>query len=632
MKQTAARTDSEVNALATIASELLGLTDDVDSILTLITRKTRQFLDSDTSHIILFDKKSNELYVKAHSGIITEEFKRLRAPAGEGLAGWVFREKKPVICTDYAADPRRSLFFLDGVEKEGLRQLLGVPLFVDGEVGGVLFSCNRSPLATFSAKHVELASAFANLASVALQNARLYSEQRKTLAKLKVLNEQLSDSNQLLRQAGAIHEQFIMMELRGGGAATIASTLTELISNPVVVEDRHGELLAISGYNRYTDSKLKKDIISISIYNLAKVNPWIKEKLKLLTKEKQHLWISRTDKANPIKRRLVIPILVGHELLGYISGLEVGRKLGNLDIVATQYAALVLALDMMKQKAVFEAEQRAKGDLLSSLLSGDYDSEEQLLKRASYLGYDLTGPRRAMVVRIDNLPYSEATPTSDENGRGIILDQLLHAIHRSLSSVSPQSIAVMQNDEIVVLAVCEDSHEEFSAGSIAGRLASAIKQAPKQIARELTASVGIGCVCLKLEDYGKSYSEARKALDLAKWAGKRDEIVPLGALGIYGLLFEPHNYKKLLDFSQEILDPLVRHDQKHTSSLVKTLSTFFNSNCSPKETVSYLSIHKNTLRQRLERIQELCKVNLRDADDKFALQLALKVRELKNST
>jgi PucR family transcriptional regulator, purine catabolism regulatory protein len=631
MNQLLIRKDNAVNALSVIASEILRLSDDVDSVLNLIVEKTKQFLNSDSSHIILYDDSTHELYIKTIFGFEHEDTKETRAPADAGMAGWIFREKKPLICVDYDSDPHRSQAFADAIAREGIKQLLGVPLFADeGNIIGVLFASNRSNYPVFSDEDVALAMAFANLASVALQNAGLYLDQRKTLAKLEILNNKLSYSNNLLKQSIDIHKQFIITELKGEGTSTIAGVLAQLVANPVIVEDRLGNILAVADYNgALSAAKLDGDA-DTGVLGLARIHAVVKEQLGHLAKNKQHVWIPKVGSSSPIRRRLVAPINVENEVLGYVSALEISEKLCELSIVAIQYASLMFALDMTKQKAVFEAEQRTKGDLLSWLLSGDTIVEEDLLKRASYLGYDLTIPRLVMVMRLDDEDGSKLQPSLDTNQRKAVLDNLFRAVHKTLTTTTNGSIAAIQNNEIVILLACDRIDEDFSLHLPAGNLAKTMKLLPKQISTQLTASIGVGSLCLKLTDYVKAYNEARKALEISRWIGKKNEIVPMRSLGVYGLLFEPQNYQRLIQFSHDSLDALIHYDQKHKSNLIATLSAFLSCNCSLKTTATLLFIHENTLRQRLERIQDLCKLNIRDANDKFALQLALKVWELKN--
>jgi len=616
-----------MGALVTISSRVLELTGNADLLLQLITEKARQLLNSDISLISIVDKTTNEHYLKASSGPISESFKRaLRIPANLGMTGWTHREKKPAVCFDYATDPRVTPELKALAEQEGIKSTLAVPLIIGDEVVGVLSMSKRSNY-QFSARDIGLASAFANLVSIAIQNSEFYREQQEMLVKLEVLNDRLRRKNKAIERARDIHQQFIMIELEGGGVDNIANALARLVDNHVLVEDRYGELLAIGIHKQKIDDDSLKGAAGLSVLSLAEAYPQARQQLELLAEKKRSVYIKVAETDNE-RVRLVTPIIAQSEILGYVSVPIISQKMSRLDVTATtEYAALVLALDMMKQKSIFEAEQRAKGDFLSRLLSGDYGSEEELLKQASYLGYHPVWPRRIMIMRVDSPASSEAAKLSGEPMTRSILDQLLRNVNVSISAVSPGSMAIITNEDIVVFAVSEENDEELSSGGFAERLALTIKQAPRQIHPELTASVGIGCLCQKLEDYKKSYHQARKALNIANWVGKRDEIVLLEALGVYGLLFESDNRERLLSFSREMLDPLVRYDREHSTNLLKTLSTYLKCNCNLRVAAGILFVHRHTVRQRLERIEQLCKVELGDADDKLALQLAIKVWE-----
>ncbi len=58
--------------------------------------------------------------------------------------------------------------------------------------------------------------------------------------------------------------------------------------------------------------------------------------------------------------------------------------------------------------------------------------------------------------------------------------------------------------------------------------------------------------------------------------------------------------------------------------LLKTLSTFFAQNCDLAQTCESLHIHRNTLRYRLDKIQQETSLDINKLDDKIQLYLALK--------
>src|SRR6266536_2340413 len=67
------------------------------------------------------------------------------------------------------------------------------------------------------------------------------------------------------------------------------------------------------------------------------------------------------------ERRLMAPILAGTELLGYLTIAEETTPIQELHNVVLQQAALILALELLKQRAVLEGEMRLRSDFLRDL-------------------------------------------------------------------------------------------------------------------------------------------------------------------------------------------------------------------------------------------------------------------------
>ena len=105
---------------------------------------------------------------------------------GEGLSGKIWQAGQPLVVDDYDTWPGRSPTFDRGV----IRAAMGVPLTSGSHVIGVIgtaygFESDR----TFGDKEVELLSGFAQLASIALDNARLYQEARSARHEAEAANE-----------------------------------------------------------------------------------------------------------------------------------------------------------------------------------------------------------------------------------------------------------------------------------------------------------------------------------------------------------------------------------------------------------------------------------------------------------
>jgi signal transduction histidine kinase len=89
------------------------------------------------------------------------------------LFGRILLERKPVQIVDVLADPEYAMRELQ--KRAGFRTVLGVPLLRDGVPIGIL-SVNRTTVRPFTDKQIELVTAFADQAAIAIENVRLFDE------------------------------------------------------------------------------------------------------------------------------------------------------------------------------------------------------------------------------------------------------------------------------------------------------------------------------------------------------------------------------------------------------------------------------------------------------------------------
>src|SRR5262249_26276765 len=109
---------------------------------------------------------------------------------GEGTTGRAAQQRQPVWSADVLNDPEGSLSPTTraAVEGEGYRAVLSVPLVSKGEVLGALAAYWWEPH-TPSEREISVMSALASQAAVALDNARLFAQERDRKASLSSLLE-----------------------------------------------------------------------------------------------------------------------------------------------------------------------------------------------------------------------------------------------------------------------------------------------------------------------------------------------------------------------------------------------------------------------------------------------------------
>lgn len=160
---------------------------DLNDLLTTVVSKAGKLLDTKHGYVDMIVPGAAQLESWGGTGVF-KDYAGFRKKLGEGLGGKVWETGQSLTVDDYDTWSGRVPGF-----KEGLfRALVGVPLKSNSRVVGVLALAHVEPGHRFTADQVKLLSGFAELATLALDNARLYttvqtelSERRKAEAELR---------------------------------------------------------------------------------------------------------------------------------------------------------------------------------------------------------------------------------------------------------------------------------------------------------------------------------------------------------------------------------------------------------------------------------------------------------------
>jgi len=159
----------QIEALSKIASLITsGLY--LDELLRLIVNVTAEIMNSKISSLMLLDPEKKELVVRATQSISEAYNKKPNLKLGEGIAGIVAKENKAICVPDIKEDSR--YLNRDIAKKEGLCSLASVPMAVKGRVIGVL-NCYTSKKHQFSKNELDILTALASQAAIAIENAEL---------------------------------------------------------------------------------------------------------------------------------------------------------------------------------------------------------------------------------------------------------------------------------------------------------------------------------------------------------------------------------------------------------------------------------------------------------------------------
>jgi Nif-specific regulatory protein len=155
------------SASATLAGTLT-----LDQLLRVLMDTAADLTGAEAGSVLLLDKASGDLVFAVATGEGGAKLSEEHIRPGDGIAGWVAKTGKATMVNDVASDDRHASEF-DRKSGFTTTSLVAVPIFQDDSVIGVLEAVNKKR-GRFDQSDLTALSAFAQMASVAISNARKF--------------------------------------------------------------------------------------------------------------------------------------------------------------------------------------------------------------------------------------------------------------------------------------------------------------------------------------------------------------------------------------------------------------------------------------------------------------------------
>jgi signal transduction histidine kinase len=147
---------------------------DLESVLHHVAAAARELCGSDIAHILLRDPESDTMFARFGVGFTRGDSEHPRIQRGKGAGGIAWDTGRPFQTSDRLGDPRVRDAYSDVVEREGVVATLVVPIWITGQVEGLLYVSNRSAR-VFTEHDEAVLIRLADHAAIAIQNATLFS-------------------------------------------------------------------------------------------------------------------------------------------------------------------------------------------------------------------------------------------------------------------------------------------------------------------------------------------------------------------------------------------------------------------------------------------------------------------------
>lgn len=306
---------------------------------------------------------------------------------------------------------------------------------------------------------------------------------------------------------------------------------------------------------------------------------------------------------------------VEKRIAGYLSLVDQSRQLDDFDRLVLTYGADVCAIELAKNRAIASAVEQARGDWVQMWLSGTPADDDLLTVRAQQAGFDVDSIYLVCVFR-----------AITESGQTLPLESLISLVRDDMARRQIGGAVGQYVDVIVALYPLEDAAQT-------ARVRGVIEEIRQQLATRTPSGLvaaGISRPQESLNMLREAYREAKDAVSIAQELGDIEKTTFYGDLKLYKLILalKERNLEHLRRFYDDTLGPLVEHDDRKQSDLVRTLTGFFEANGNLAKAAQDLDVHRNTLVYRLDRISELTELDLNDSDNRLILHLSLKIQRV----
>lgn len=318
---------------------------------------------------------------------------------------------------------------------------------------------------------------------------------------------------------------------------------------------------------------------------------------------------------------------IDHATASYLKGVKPGinfpiiyqqRVIGVVGISGNptevhRYGELVkMTAELIVEQAALMAQvqwnKRHREELLLQLIQGATLNETQLNSIAERLGLDLSQPRIAAVVKL--IP---------DNDTALSLEHLQQLVHLLEYPERDNLVGIMSvsHNEVVVLKPISLTEKGWSQEAETKRVNQLLKRVKKEC--KFTIKIALGDYFPTLSGLAQSYQTAKLTMQASHHKQGdvffyQDDKLPVL---LNSVQHEPWSREQL----RQPYTLLERYDTK--GILIKTLRHYFEQNCDVHQTCQALHIHRNTLRYRLEKIEQVTALKFNQLNDITHLYLAL---------
>ena len=272
-------------------------------------------------------------------------------------------------------------------------------------------------------------------------------------------------------------------------------------------------------------------------------------------------------------------------------------------------------------------------DVIAQIYYRIYSQKEKNVAMESTMRQILYGDPEKAKTRLMQFPFRQdrkhvalVAAISDCHGRDMTKEesqQLLQAAQLAFGGSGQEGLLSLAEEEGVILVPTLEREDNLHCF-----LEQARQKAQSYFSQYYPGAevnFGVGTMFQEKEKMAKSIRQAKKAIRMVNSCHVAGGIRYYSELGIYRVFFSLPDDHVLRHLLKDILGPLISYDRKYHTELVDTLQYYLEEGQNITLTAERMYVHRNTIKYRMKRIEEILGYDMHDYNVLFHLRLCYKI-------
>ncbi|MEH7125201.1 PucR family transcriptional regulator ligand-binding domain-containing protein [Bacillus sp. JJ1532] len=424
-----------------------------------------------------------------------------------------------------------------------------------------------------------------------------------------ILNYLNDSETEQLYYALHVQKEFSDMLIKGYSLTALIEQLGHFLTRPTLLLNHRGEKIAHSHDFRMDSMKIvEQEIIQKVKEDLAAA----REGATFVIPSREHQSISTF----PVQTKRQYPsmlVIIDSLTLPYPSSQMAIEQAGN-----------VISFTIIKEQAIEENSRILKNNFFDDLIEMRIHSDEEILSRANYYGLKENMDNICIICSIDPQGQNYQALQLYEKKAGELYNSIYDQLEDEIIHSKMDAI-LFSKEKYFVMIMQFSNFSETDLNNVTEFIASC----QNSLQGDYSISFGVSNAVHSLKDIPTAYFESVEAI-MNGYEMNRQGFINFYKTKELEELLNVIPKKDLRALYENTLKSLAYPKTKEDQELVKTIQVFLDSQCEISETSRRLFIHRNTVKYRIEKTEEMLNCSFRDPQDSLRIRVALIIGTILN--